>query len=247
MRALVLAALAVTACIAAATLAGCGAVRHAISRSHATPTITATPRSTGTPTPTPTVTPTATPSATPTPPLPPNPDGLARWDRLPVTFCIAAGDDGYVSDAEFIATIERAFIAWGIPFRNDGLCGPLRSDDGVNEIGWGDLSARPAPARLYEAGLTQTVTSECTARCDPDDPVHLTEADITIDTQPPRPYRSARCLFSTMLHEVGHFLGLQHLPAPAIMAAETSGCPEQLTAADLAELRARYGAYAGSG
>ena len=42
----------------------------------------------------------------------------------------------------------------------------------------------------------------------------------------------------------GHFLGLEHLPAPAVMAAETSTCLDALTDADLEALFARYGPVA---
>jgi len=38
---------------------------------------------------------------------------------------------------------------------------------------------------------------------------------------------------------------LEHLPPPAVMAAETSDCPTELTAADRAALLERYGALAG--
>ena len=189
---------------------------------------------------------TPTPTPVPVPPLPPNPQGLARWDTVPVHFCISPDGAGYVTPAQFLDAVVRAFNAWGIEWKSDGACaGPVVPNDGRSEIGWGRLPANSGGgAGDYEAGLTQTVTQQCTANCDPNDYVHLSEADITIDPQPPSEYRTARCLYSTMLHEVGHFLGLQHLPSPAIMAARTSGCPTELTAADRQALRVRYGARA---
>jgi hypothetical protein len=234
--------IAATAAIAGAValMAGCGAVdkvKERVAGPASTPTMTSTPTST------PTITPTATPTATPTPQLPPNPEGLYRWNTLPVHFCISAGDDGYVTHDQFVEGVQQAFDDWGIAWRNDGECGPVKPDDGVNEIGWGSLDSEPS-GRVYEAGLTQTVTQECTANCDPDDKIRLSEADITIDTAPPREFRSQRCFYSTMLHEAGHFLGIGHLPAPAVMTAQTSGCPSELTAADRAALRERYGARA---
>lgn len=217
---------------------GCSAVRRV--RDPITgDAATATP--TFTPTQTPTVTPTSTPTATPTPSLPPNPQGLTRWDALPVPYCVSAGDGGYVSSQAFIDAVLRAFAAWGVPVTDNGACGPPVQDDGVNEIAWGALASGQ---RLYEAGLTQTVTSRCRANCNPDDPVRLTEADITIDTAPPAEFRNATCLYSALLHETGHFLGLDHLPPPAVMQAETSGCPTRLTAADRQALLERYGARA---
>ncbi len=211
---------------------------------NATPTATFTPTATHTATSTPTPTATATPTATPTPSLPANPDALQRWITLPVTYCIVTGD-GYVSADEFAAAIERAFATWGVPAVNTGACDGMVDEDDVNEIGWGDLSAATnRGADTYEAGLTSLRYRECTARCDPDDPVHIVEADITIATSPPGAFRNERCLYSTMLHETGHFLGLEHLAAPAVMAPETTTCPDELTAADRGALFARYGAAA---
>ena len=191
-------------------------------------------------------TPTAIPTATPVPPppLPPNPNGLARWRDVPVHFCVSSVGAGYVTPTQFIESVARAFDVWGIQWQSDGACGPVTPDDGTNEIGWGTLPANDGNGRDYEAGLTQTTTRECTANCDPNDPVRLSEADITIDQSPPRQFRNERCFYSTLLHEVGHLLGLQHLPPPAIMAAQTSGCPTELTPADRQALRDRYGARA---
>ena len=187
----------------------------------------------------------APPTATPEPPpLPPNPDGLARWRNVPVHFCVSSGDAGYVTPAEFIDAVARAFDAWGIAWQSDGACGPVVPDDGKNEIGWGSLPANDSNGRDYEAGLTQTTTQECTSNCDPNDSVRLSEADITIDRSPPQEFRNERCFYSTLLHEVGHFLGVQHLAPGTIMAARTTGCPTELTDADRQALRDRYGARA---
>lgn len=187
--------------------------------------------------------PTAVPSPTPIPPppLPPNPQALLRWDDLPVTFCVSPDSNAYVPPTDFVAAAERAFAAWGVAYQDEGLCGPPTPDDGINTIGWGPLSTAQHPGRTFEAGLTQTLASECTANCDPDDRVRLVEADVTIDIDPPGPFRTADCLYSTLLHEVGHFLGVDHLPAPAIMAPQTSECPQELTPADREALFLRYG------
>lgn len=198
---------------------------------------TSTPGPTSTPLP---------PTATPTPVLPPNPDGLHRWDALPVHYCIDESVDGFVSMVQFTQTVDRAFTAWGVPSQDDGACtGPNKDGDNVNEIGFGTPPGGPPPgSEVTEAGVTLTTYSECSANCRPEDPVRLVEADIIIERTAPRQFRSERCLYSTLLHEVGHFLGLNHLPSPSIMQAETSSCPTALTAADLEALRARYGARA---
>jgi len=69
----------------------------------------------------------------------------------------------------------------------------------------------------------------------------LPRPDITIDADPPRAFRNEECLASTLLHEAGHFLGLEHLPPPAVMQPETSDCPLHLTDADRQALYERYG------
>lgn len=224
---------------------GCGAVASVKDRVQGGPS--STPSMTHTPRPTSTATPTPTPIATPTPPLPPNPQGLLRWASLPVSFCISGGGDGgYEPAGVFIDAVERAFTAWGLAWHDDGTCGPIGSGDGVSAIGWGLLDGNTSRRqRVYEAGLTEVNSSECTAGCDENDKVKITEADITIDSAAPREFRSETCLYSTMLHEVGHFFGLEHLNPPAVMAAQTSGCPSVLTTPDRAALAERYGDLAG--
>jgi hypothetical protein len=203
--------------------------------------IAGAPTNTPGPTSTPTVPP--PPTATATPLLPANPGGLHRWDRLPVHYCIDQTVDGFVSIDTFARLVDQAFAAWGVPTANDGACaGPNREGDDENEIGFGTPPGGPPPgSRVTEAGVTLTTYSECSANCRPEDPVRLVEADIIIERTAPRQFRSEDCLYSTLLHETGHFLGLNHLPAPAIMEAETSSCPEQLTQPDIDALRERYG------
>lgn len=225
--------------LAVVAIAGSGPVWHNV-RDRLTQAPTSTPGPTSTPTLPP------PPTATATPVLPPNPEGLHRWDTLPVHYCIDESVDGFVSLAQFTDAVDRAFAAWGVPSRDDGPCaGPNREGDEVNEIGFGTPPGGPPPgSRVTEAGVTLTTYSECSANCRPEDPVRLVEADIIIERTAPEEFRSERCLYSTLLHEAGHFLGLNHLPSPAIMEAETSSCPTRLTDADLESLRQRYGARA---
>ncbi len=211
---------------------GCGAARSVRDRAVGKPA--------------PTVTSTPTPVPTPTPALPPNPQGLHRWDTLPVHYCIDDASRGYVANGEFTRLVQRAFATWGVPTVDDGPCrGSNVQDDRTNEIGWGTPpAASPRRAGITEAGVTLTTYSECTSGCASDDRVKLVEADILIESEPPAPVRNETCLYSTLLHETGHFLGLDHLPPPAVMAAETSRCPTQLTATDREAVRERYGSRA---
>lgn len=219
-------------------VASCDAVRG----SDSTPAATRTPRPTSTVTPIPTATPIPTPIPTPTPELPPNPDSLQRWSELPVHYCVSDSSEGFVPFDEFALLVKQAFAAWGVASVDDGGCGPPVDDDRVNTIGWDQLqNADAAAPDVYEAGVTQTRYSECTSGCGFGETVELVEADVRIDTEPPRRFRTRACLYSTVLHEVGHFLGLEHLPAPAVMAAETTTCADTLTDIDLAALRLRYG------
>ncbi len=194
-----------------------------------------------TPIPTSTATPVQLPTATPTPSLPANPQALHRWDNLPVHYCVDVASSGFVPDAAFTQLVEQAFVAWGVPTVDDGACYQNMQDDNVNEIGWGTPPGAPPPgSNVTEAGVTLTSYRECRAACD-DDPVRVVEADIIIEQAPPRRFRTRDCLYSTLLHETGHFLGLAHLPSPAVMAAESSGCLTRLSQADIDALLARYG------
>ncbi|HXK33308.1 MAG TPA: hypothetical protein VNM91_04750, partial [Dehalococcoidia bacterium] len=181
----------------------------------------------------------ATPRPTATPSLPPNPLGLRRWTLFPILYCIENPGDGYVSAEQFVALTELAFGVWGVPAQRIDACPP---DGTGNRVGWGDLSGADVPAGTFEAGVTEVRYEECESGCDPDDPVRITRARVTIDRSPPPPFRTEACVASTLIHEVGHLLGIGHLEPPAMMAPQVSAdCPTELTEADLAELRVRYG------
>jgi hypothetical protein len=173
---------------------------------------------------------------------PPSTTEVLRWRDLPVTYCLDLDAEGYVSASGFTELVERAFASWGVPAESEGRCdGPARDDDERNQIGWGTPPARSAgPSRAYEAGYTSLRFRGCSRNCTPDSPSELLEADITIDPEPPRNLRNQRCLYSVVLHEVGHFLGVPHLAPPAIMAAVTTSCRQELTQADRSSLSESY-------
>jgi hypothetical protein len=159
----------------------------------------------------------------------------ARWPSLPVEYCIDESREGFVSNAEFADQVARAFAEWGVEARDRGPCDrPLDDGNNVNQIGWGRVEAFGGSGQnggVYEAGVTRMrVTSRPGAG--EGEPARLVEANIIIDPEPPPNFRNGDCLYTTILHEVGHFLGVGHLQQPAIMAPVKMGCPQDLTDAD---------------
>lgn len=164
----------------------------------------------------------------------------ARWQRLPVHYCIAEQPSGFRPMAEFRELTERAFVAWGVEAVNDGVCaGGITRANGINEIGWGRVSDAQAGGIAEEAGLARTVFRQCNPDCG-GARNEIVEVDIIIISDPPQRWRNSRCLYSTLLHEVGHFLGVPHLDSPAVMAPASASCPGELTEMDRAAIDRLY-------
>jgi hypothetical protein len=164
----------------------------------------------------------------------------ARWQKLPIEYCIVKSSAGFTSTDEFRSLTSRAFAAWGVEVVDDGACGgDISRQDGVNEIGWG--VPVEAQGGNEEAGFTRILYRQCSGGCANGAPNRIVEADIIISDDPPERWQTSRCLYSTLLHETGHFLGVPHLDSPAIMAPASSECPQELTQMDRDALRLLYG------
>jgi hypothetical protein len=159
----------------------------------------------------------------------------ARWSDLPVQYCLDTHLEGYVGDAVFAATVERAFERWGVPADSTGECTTtMRVGDGISSIGWrfrGDgedwLGAAPR-------------IGSCDFFCSSRERRTIGESDIWIEPMPEDYYANSDCLDDVMLHEVGHFLGLDH-SEEGVMTPGRACYGEQFASSDLAALFDRYG------
>ncbi|MGE0686194.1 MAG: matrixin family metalloprotease [Dehalococcoidia bacterium] len=164
----------------------------------------------------------------------------ARWQNVPVEYCVVENGRGFATTAEFRSLTARAFQTWGIAAIDRGVCsGDITRANGVNEFGWG--RDEEAQGGNEEAGFTRILYRECgRSGCANDARNQIVEADIVINDAPPERWQNSRCLYSTLLHETGHFLGLPHLDSPALMAPASAGCPQDLTEADRQALELLY-------
>lgn len=161
----------------------------------------------------------------------------ARWSTLPVHYCLAHSEGGFVSDEVLARLLVRAFEEWGVSASYDGECrDSAKEGNGRNEVQWSSLG--PADGATRQAGQTQLRHIECAPCSSPES--FIIEADVSIDPNPPPARRNQACLFTTLLHEVGHVLGVPHLPPPAVMAPVLTSCPQELTDADLRALADLY-------
>jgi hypothetical protein len=167
-------------------------------------------------------------------PLPTEVQG-ATWPRTPVTYCVVRGEEGgFVPHETFAGLAQDAMAAWPLPTAFQGECpGPVTGGNGINEIGWGDLPGEPAT--LTEAGQT-SLRYLSDGRGPPD----IVEADVTIERLPGIGKATEACLYTTLLHEAGHMLGVPHLATSNVMSPVITDCIQELTPADRAALEALY-------
>lgn len=168
----------------------------------------------------------------------------ARWQSFPVRYCVFADDSGFVPPERFGELVNEAFRRWGAEVISDGACDAAERGNDRNEIGWGTAEAVTAQgphAGVFQAGFTRQLFRSCPGGCEGGAESRIVEADVLIEPSPHEQFTSEECLFATLLHETGHFLGVPHLESPAVMAPAASTCPQQLTEADRAALGELYG------
>jgi len=163
--------------------------------------------------------------------------GEAAWQHLPVEYCIDASASGFVPHERLLALTQEAFAQWGVAATYKGVCvGGAHAGNGRNEIAWGPIPG--GDRALNQVGLTNIRTEVCPGCLLAG--LRIVEADVTLNPEPPPGWDTEACLRTTLLHEVGHFLGAGHLQPPALMAPVTTSCPQRLTAADLGAVARLY-------
>lgn len=167
----------------------------------------------------------------------------ARWQSLAVEYCVVVDDRGFVPSERFVDLTKQAFDRWGRQATYGGLCPKGAEGDGRNQVSWGspeDATGNHPEGSAYQVGWTSLIFRGCPSGCPGGAETELIEADILILSTPPGEFQNEECLFAALLHEAGHFLGVQHLNPPAVMAPASDGCAQQLTPADIEALETLY-------
>jgi hypothetical protein len=161
----------------------------------------------------------------------------SRWRSMPVQYCVAPSTAGIVTHDRLVTLIGQAFDQWAVQSSYQGPCaGPGSEGNGRNEVYWSSLGSPDSPARRAgETQLRYVLCDNCRGAGS-----YIVEADLVIDPEPPASRRNEACVFTTLLHEVGHMLGAPHLAPPAVMASVMDTCPQQLTEADLRSIANLY-------
>jgi hypothetical protein len=167
------------------------------------------------------------------------------WWEGEIAICVnpAGGPPGLDGDA-FVALVERAAGRWqdlvdgALPLVSRGRCAssPDTRDDRINTVGWADDLGLAIAAQAWPSA-ERGVLSEVDIRVSRGFFTRLQARDPTKMLQ--------RCVFSTVVHELGHLLGLDHprsrmLPS-SMQAVGASRCDKgQPTAWDRLNLLRRY-------
>ena len=179
---------------------------------------------------------------------------LPAWapDQQPVPYCVNAsgtpiGNTGapILTPEAFAAQVQEAFAVWtsvpGVKLRvaYQGLCDsdPTDRRDGVNTIGW---------YRLGGAAIGLLHPSYPAGPAFRDGRARMIEADVIIDTRYAQSFDDMAqyvnvVLPALLVHELGHFIGLEHSTNPcSIMWPKENGVTE-LCEVDREAVRKVYG------
>jgi hypothetical protein len=167
-----------------------------------------------------------------------------RWDGE-IVYCSnpTGGPPGLDGDA-FVALVERAAARWqevgegALPLASRGRCehDPTALGDGMSTIGWVDDLGLAIAAQAWP-DAEHGVVGEIDIRVSRGYFLRLRARD---PTKAPR-----KCVFSTLVHELGHLLGLDHprsrtLPS-SMQAVGAARCDKaQPSASDKEHLLRRY-------
>jgi hypothetical protein len=168
---------------------------------------------------------------TPTPTLASLPDYRFLPHRLSqvIEFCVNP-EGGPAIDRPLIDVVNDAVTIWQLhargvlPLSVAGLCPgtPVEYDDGVSVVAWRSTGS----GILGWTWMADRRTS-----------VH--EADIVLNASPPS-ISGERCLLATLLHELGHVLGLDHQDQGPSIMMKAIDCVPALSEADIAAVRFLY-------
>jgi len=174
--------------------------------------------------------------------------GAVRWDRE-IVFCInaAGGPAGLDGDA-FVELVEGVAARWQettdgvLPLESRGRCDndPTALGDGMNAVGWVDDLGLAIAAQTWP-NADQGIVTEMDIRLSRGYFSRLQARDPTRTLE--------RCVFSTLVHEFGHLLGLDHPRSRAVASSMRDvgasrcdkGQPSEWDRANLLHLYGPYG------